>query len=63
MVHPSASEQPRPVEAWGDRVHPAQPQHGAIPGGVTGGNTWRGLLLAVVAVLVGVGVLVYALLA
>ena len=63
MVDPSGAEQFRPVEAWGDRVHPAQPQHGAIPGGVTGGNSWRGLLLAVVAVLVVVGGVVYALLA
>jgi hypothetical protein len=62
MVEPSASEQPRPVDAWGDGVHPAQPRHGAIPGGVTGGNGWRGLLLAALAVLVAIGVLVYLLL-
>jgi hypothetical protein len=35
------------------------PRHGAIPGGDTGGNSRRGMLLAVVAVLV----VVYGLLA
>ena len=52
MVEPGGSEQFRPVDAWGDHVHPAQPRHGALPGGVTGGNNWRGLLFTVVAVLV-----------
>jgi hypothetical protein len=62
MVEPSGAEQARPVDAWGDGVHPAQPRHGAIPGGVTGGNNWRGMLLAVVAVLLVIGVAVYLLL-
>jgi hypothetical protein len=62
MFDPNGGESVRPVESYGNRVHPAQPQHGALPGGVTGGNGWRGLLLAVVAVLALVGLAAYALL-
>jgi hypothetical protein len=63
MFDQNGAESIRPVESFGDRVHPAQPQHGALPGGVTGGNGWRGLVLAGVVVLVLVGVGVYVVLA
>ena len=63
MFDQSGAESIRPVESFGDRVHPAQPQHGALPGGVTGGNSRRGVTLAVAAVLVVLGLAVYALLA
>jgi hypothetical protein len=62
MFDQNAADPVRPVETYGDRVHPAQPRSGALPGGVTGGNSWRGMLLAAVAVLVVVGLAVYALL-
>jgi hypothetical protein len=52
----------RPVETYGDLAHPAQPRLGALPGGVGGGNSWRGLLLAALAVLAVVALAVYALL-
>ena len=51
MVDQNGAEPVRPLDAWGDEVHPAQPRYGAIPGGVTGGNSWRGLLVAAVVVL------------
>jgi hypothetical protein len=62
MFDQNAADPVRPVETYGDRVHPAQPRSGALPGGVTGGNSRRGMLLAAVAVLVVVGLAVYALL-
>ena len=63
MFDQNGAESIRPVESSGDRVHPAQPQHGALPGGVTGGNSWRGLVLAVAVLLVLGGLAAYALLA
>jgi hypothetical protein len=62
MFDQNGAQPVRPLEAWGDEVHPAQPRHGALPGGVTGGNSWRGLLIAAVVVLAVVGVAVWALL-
>ena len=62
MFDQNGADSIRPVESFGDRAHPAQPQHGALPGGVTGGNSWRGVAVAVAAILVVVGLAVYALL-
>jgi hypothetical protein len=62
MFDQSGADSVRPVEAYGDLAHPARPRHGALPGGVGGGNSWRGLLLAALAVLAVVALAVHALL-